>query len=502
MTTTQTETRRGAQRPRLRHLLPQVSNRADEVLALGALLGVSLDPWQRWTLRHITGLRADGKWAALECDLEVPRQNGKTGQIELLIIWHLFFVPESRKIIYSAHEFKTTREIFDRVEDLIAAVPSMRGLVKVNRSSDNLSIRLTNGRSRIQFLSRSRRAARGFSADLLVLDEAFALKTEMMAAVMPTLSARTMTGNPQIIYLSSAGLFDSDFLNGLRDRAIGEDPGRIFFAEWSTPDDVDSEDRDGWCQANPALGIRIEEEYLADELRTFRSDPTLGEIAWRRERLGIREKVGGDVLFDVDAWDALADPDAKATPTVAFAVDVPPSRDAASISMASRLENGDVMIELVDRREGTSWVPERLAQLKARWSPVAVVVDEYSAAGSLLRPPAPDSKVRRIGRVATLQIGIREYAEACGEFYDMVTRPVDDEGPTLVHTGQRELHDAIAVAQRRMRGDTAWTLSRKDIMVDISPLVAAVHAIHGLKKKARTAAPPEEREGITVFGLR
>lgn len=497
MTTTSTELV-GAQRPRLSHLLPQVSNRAREVLALGALLGVTLDEWQRWTLRHITGTREDGKWAALECDLEVPRQNGKTGQIELLIIWHLFFVPESRKIIYSAHEFKTTREIFDRVEDLISKVPALRSQVKINRSSDNLSIRMLNRSSRIQFLSRSRRAARGFSADLLVLDEAFALKTEMMAAVMPTLSARTMTGNPQLIYLSSAGLLDSDFLNGLRERALGEDPGRLFFAEWSTPDDADSEDPTAWATANPALGIRISAEFVADELRSFRSDPTLGETAWRRERLGIREKVGGETLFDIDAWDALADPTQEPTPIMAFAVDVPPTRDSASITMVSLLENGDVYMELVDRREGTSWVPERITQLAARWNPVAVVCDEYSAAGTLLSPPNAHG-IRHIGRVRTMQIQIRDYAAGCGELYDLVTREPDDDGPTLVHIGQRELHDAVAVAKKKMRGETAWTLSRKDVLIDISPLVAGVHALVGLRKRADRRKAAQTAPGMTVL---
>lgn len=496
MTTASTELV-GAQRPRLSHLLPQVSNRAREVLALGVLLGVTLDEWQRWTLRHITGTREDGKWAALECDLEVPRQNGKTGQIELLIIWHLFFVPESRKIIYSAHEFKTTREIFDRVEDLISKVPALRSQVKINRSSDNLSIRRVDKSSRIQFLSRSRRAARGFSADLLVLDEAFALKTEMMAAVMPTLSARTMTGNPQIIYLSSAGLLDSDFLNGLRDRALAEDPGRLFFAEWSTPDDADSEDPTAWATANPALGIRISPEFVADELRTFRSDPTLGETAWRRERLGIREKIGGETLFDVDAWDALADPSVEASDIVAFAVDVPPTRDSASITVVSLLPNEDILMELVDRREGTSWVAERVQQLRTRWRPVAVVVDDYGAAGSLLSPPRQNG-VRLLGGVGTMQVNVREVAAACGEFYDMVTRDISDPGPTLVHSGQQELHDAVAVAKRKMLGETAWVITRKDILVDISPLMAGIHALVGLRKKAAARKKTKAPDIITL----
>ena len=508
MTTTATsdETRVGAQRPRLSHTLPQVANRAREVIALGLMFKVAMDSCQKWTLRHITGLRADGKWSAFENHIEMPRQNGKTGQIEVLMIWHLFFVPESKKIVFSAHEFKTTREIYRRIENLISEVPAMYAMVKFNRGNDNLSMELKDGNKTvaiIQFLARSKRAGRGFSGDIIIIDEAFAMTAQMMAAIMPTMSARTITGNPQIIYLASAGMIDSHFLNGLRERCLGEDPGRIFFAEWSVEEGIDHTDREalieGLYQANPALGKRISVEYCLDEMRSFIADPTKGLEEWLRERLGIRERLGGESLFDLDAWDALADATIQPSDLMAFAVDVPPSRDSASITMVSLLANGDVYMELIDRREGTSWVAERIKQLKARYDPVAVIVDDYSAAGSLLSPPNA-AGIKTLGRVKTTQISIKEYAQACGELFDMVHRDVDDEGPTLVHIGQQELHDAVAVAKKTMRGETAWTLSRKDVLVDISPLVAGVHALIGLKQKATKRQRSQERQGIVSFG--
>lgn len=480
-TTFQTEFpgRIGAQRPRIFHLVPQVHSHVVEVSALAKMLGVELDNWQKWYTKHITGIRPDGKWAAYECAMEVPRQNGKTGGIEILMIYHLLFMPGTKKIVYSSHQFKTTKEIFTRIDDMLAAVPALYNMVKVNRGNDNLSIEMKDRSSKIHFMARSNRAGRGFAADLLIMDEAFALKTSMMAAIMPTMSSRSISGNPQIIYISSAGFHDSDFQNGIRERAMGENPGNLFYAEWSAPEEVDSEDREYWYQVNPALGRRISEEYVWNELQSFRADPNQGEEEWRRERLGIRARVGAENLFDVRRWDELEDTTQEPTSIMSFAVDVPPSRDSASITMTSLLENGDVYMELVDRREGTSWVPERLAQLQTRYNPVAIVCDEYSAAGSLL----PDLKKARVRKVQG--ISVKEYAQACGDLYDMVHRDASDEGVNIVHIGQKELHDAIFVAKKSMKGDTAWVLSRKDVSVDISPLVAGVKSMAWLKKKGQ-----------------
>lgn len=494
--TTEFPGRIGNQRPRLSHLLPQVSNQAHKVAALGMILGMRLDNFQKWYLKHITGIREDGKWAAFECDIEIPRQNGKTGGIEVLMLYHLLFVKTSRKIVYSAHEFKTTLEIFTRIDDMLASVPDLYSLVKVKRGKDDMSIQMLDGSSHIKFMARSRKAGRGMAGDLLVLDEAFAVTSEMIAAIMPTMSSRSMTGNPQIIFMSSAGMHDSHYLNGMRERALGDDPGRIFFAEWSAPDDVDSEDREHWYSCNPALGVRISEEYIYDELRAFRADPERGEEQWRRERLGIRPKLGGSSLFDMKKWLEREDPTAEPSDLMVFSVDVTPSRESASITMTSLLENGDVYMELIDRREGTSWVPERMRALQRSHNPLAIICDDYGASGTLIEP------MRKAGVRKIETVNIKDYIKACGDFFDMVHRSDSDSGPVVVHRNQKELHDAIAVAKKSMKGDTAWVLSRKDVTVDISPLVAGVQSLTALQKRGKIKQR-NQREGsptMMVFG--
>src|SRR5690606_12432962 len=72
----------------------------------------------------------------------------------------------------------------------------------------------------------------------------------------------------------------------------------------------------------------------------------------------------------------------------------------------------------------------------------------------------------------------REMAQACGEFYDAVV-----EGQ-LRHLGQPELNAAIGGARKRNLAD-AWAWHRRDAAVNISPLVAATLALHGVDRRPK-----------------
>jgi hypothetical protein len=129
-----------------------------------------------------------------------------------------------------------------------------------------------------------------------------------------------------------------------------------------------------------------------------------------------------------------------------FAFDVNPQRTASAIAAASPLD-GRTMVEVVDHRPGTAWVVPRLLELRDRWKPRQVVCDAAGPAGSLLAGLANaglDVKV----------VNAREYAQACGMFYDAV---VDD---ALTHPDQETLNAAVAVADRRTMAD-AWMWSRR-----------------------------------------
>ena len=179
---------------------PLLTSAGPETIELAASSGLILDPWQGDVLTDSMGERDDGKWQTSEVGLIVPRQNGKGSVLEARTLGGLYLLNE-QLILWSAHEFKTAREGFLRMRALVDNYDHLRKKVRAIRTAaGEEGIELLNG-SRLRFIARSRGSGRGFSGDLVILDEAYALSDEAMAALMPTLSARP---NPQIWYTSSA----------------------------------------------------------------------------------------------------------------------------------------------------------------------------------------------------------------------------------------------------------------------------------------------------------
>ena len=105
-------------------------------------------------------------------------------------------------------------------------------------------------------MARSTGSGRGFSADLIVLDEAYNLSKDAMSAMLPTLSARP---NAQIWYTSSAPLLipQSEFLRALIKRGRAGSGSDLAYFEWCASHEARLDDREAWAVANPGMGIRI-----------------------------------------------------------------------------------------------------------------------------------------------------------------------------------------------------------------------------------------------------
>src|SRR4051812_13690385 len=225
-----------------------------------------LDDWQRHILSVALGERSDGKWAAFEVGLIVGRQNGKGAVLEARELAGLFLFGE-QLILHSAHEFKTAQEAFRRVLALVQNTPDLERLVsRVRTSHGEEGIELRSG-ARLRFVARSTGSGRGFSGDVVILDEAYNLPGSAMGALLPTMAARP---NPQVWYASSAGKEDSEVLARVRDRGNEGKPGRLAYCEWSAPADADLDDRQAWAAANPSMNIAahdhgIDEEFIEAE---------------------------------------------------------------------------------------------------------------------------------------------------------------------------------------------------------------------------------------------
>lgn len=511
----------GVRAPRLRSVPAYDRTYGPEVVDLAKLAGLALDPWQSDVMDDFCAVSPSrpNKWNALECVQIVPRQNGKGGSLEAYVLGCLYLFDDPL-IMYSAHRFATAREMFIRIKELIEGCYDLRRRVRrVSEAHGKEGIELTTGQ-RLLFHARSDKAGRGFSGDKNVLDESFLLDAATMSAIMPTMAARP---NPQIIYASSSGWEISVQLGKLRRRALaslaavlagegldvdqiaerlgltrveaegylrkaaGPDEG-LAFLEWSAPGTVPRtrqamSDRALWAQANPALGIRITEAFIAAELRT------MGLTEFARERLGIsdyppdEDEDGGWEVIGEAAWMRRALPgDDQPRPgdagvrRVAFAVDMRPDRSAAAIGGSFRDEAGRRIVEVINHKAGTGWVVPRLVELHERYSPCAVAVDTVGPASSVIED------LRQRG-IEVLELGSSDVAEAWGQFYEAAT----EDGGDLHHLDQQPLNEAVRGAATRPLGDRQ-TWDRKG-ETDISPLVAVTNAAFAHAKTAHESDP-------------
>ena len=379
----------GAQRPRIEWFPPHVTSAGYEVIELMEALGRDLDEWQRRF--HIGGLGelADGSWAATWLSLWLPRQNGKTdGILQPLALAGLFLFGE-RKIVWSAHEYKTIAESFQKTRDLVRSVPELHEQVAQYRETNGeQGIWLRNG-AKLQFSARTKSATRGFAeANRLLLDEGQELTEAQMAAVVPTTAATSMSqAPPQVVVAGTPPDNPAAWCYTLRADGEAQHPrtAHMDFGLDLQPDKdgmydpAELADRDGWYAANPALGVRISELYVEDEMRR------LGQSG-ARERLGVwlPRRATVKAVISAELWASLADPEAQRPARVAFAVAVRDDRQATAIGWAGRRDDGRVQVGVAAFRPGTAWAVPWLAERRETWAPVAVGLDPKSPAGSLL----------------------------------------------------------------------------------------------------------------------
>jgi hypothetical protein len=435
-----------------------------EAVELAADAGLVLDEWQQAALVDALGEREDGKWAAFEVGLIVPRQNGKGSILEARELAGLFLFGE-RLILHSAHEFKTASEAFRRVLGLVQSTPDLdRRVLRVRTSHGDEGIELRGGQ-RLRFVARSTGSGRGFSGDCVILDEAYHLSMAAMAALLPTMSARP---NPQLWYTSSAPLPEdrSDVLRSLCKRGRSGSSPRLAYMEFCADAGADLADRAGWAQANPGLGIRIAEEFVENERAALGSDEFV------RERLGLW--VDDEMSGVLPRWDECEDSGSLIVGRRAFAVDVSPDHRWAAIGVVGLRADGLPHGEVVAHRQGTEWLAGRLAELKAKWKPVTVV----AAKGSPAEAVVPDIEA---AKVPVQMVGAAEHSQACGMLFEAVG------GGWFRHIGQPNLTVAAGKAVQAVSGDT-WKWSRSSSSVDICPLVAVTLALWGFQTQKKAPA--------------
>lgn len=419
-------------------------------------------PWQRLVADIAYEIDTDtGRLAYREVRLTVPRQSGKTTLMLAAMTHRCIAMGDRQRIFYTAQTGKDARLKWEDEHVPVLERSVLAPLIQVRRTNGSEAIRWENG-SMWSLLATTESAGHGAQADLGVLDEAFSYVDDRLEQAMkPAMVTRPQ---PQLWIVSTAGTEDSLYLNEKIDdgrmRAAAGATSSVAFFEWSAPDDADIADPDTWYACMPALGLTVPVAAIRSDFESMR------EPEFRRAYLNQRQDRAAAAPWQIITeaqWAACADKSSTIANTPTIALDVTPSRSMASLCAAGLRDDGVAHVEVIGNRPGTSWVLDWFATDDRVRKYRSVVIDPVSGANSLV------SDLRNMG-LQIIEVGTRQMVAGCGKFYDLATQG------RLRHIDQVPLNAAIAGSKKRNLGD-AWAWHRRDISVDVSPLVAATLAL-------------------------
>lgn len=268
-------------------------------------------------------LNPDGSLRFRTVVVLVARQNGKSTLAQVLTIW-LLFVWGWPLILGTAQDLDVAESLWEEVVDIVQGDDELAGLTEgVTRVNGKKSLNLSTG-AKYKVKAANRRAGRGLSGNLVLLDELREHQTwDAWGAITKTTMARA---EALILALSNAGDVTSRVLRYLRlmaHRSLGDPDGvaaaedgaaegptqfdldtmelfaepddadtdldeddldedlldldledveqdedSLCLLEWSAPPGCDRRDRKGWSWSNPSRGYTISDRTIAAARKT------------------------------------------------------------------------------------------------------------------------------------------------------------------------------------------------------------------------------------------
>ena len=501
--------------------------------------GIDLYPWQRWLLIHALELapnlavstmsergRLDPLFRFRKIVVLVSRQNGKSTLSQVLSLFFLY-VLGTDLVLGTAQDLDTAEEVWDGALDIIEETPELAELAdKPIRVNGKKTIRLLSG-ERYKVKAANRKAGRGLSGDLILLDELREHQTwDAWGAITKTTMARpaamiwalSNAGDASSIVLrylrkqAHAALGDPDGINtdaapesllpdeadvealalgadDLEPEDFDEDESTLGIFEWSAKPGMPVDDVEGILQANPSTGHGISLRTLLGDAK---ADP---EWVFRTE---CRCEWSDGTLegpFPPGTWDAgRFDPAAEGGPpqiigNVMACIDTSADRIKTYIAFTGRQVDGSVQVELVAERAGSSWVADWLLER-------ADIVDAVTgqSRGAPVSPLMEDLKTALDGKIEVVDWQGGDLPGGTGKFYDLV------RNKELTHNPWTSLDLAAATAVPKLTESGAFMWDRKRSPTDIAPLQAATGAVWLLTRPAepQTASAYESRGVLTI----
>lgn len=398
----------GSQEPRIQIEPERVSSDGESATMLMEAYANKLDPWQKKVLECWLGKNEAGEYTTTSAGLSVPRQNGKNVCLEAREFYGM--VIEGEKILHTAHQVRTSKKSFRRLVSIFTDPhhPEIGAIVRdIRYTNGEEAIELSNG-GRIEYSARSRQAARGFDGiSLVVFDEAQELTDDQIEALLPTLSA-SATGTRQLVYAGTPPYpgCPGDVFRRRREICTTKPGPHDSWHEWSVAGDsveeIQTEDVSLRYMTNPALGIRLTEEFTEEELRTMSKDGFCRERLgwWAPTLIGKTEYIISDALWD-NCKSVLKKPEGKTAYGVKF------SADGSEVCLCGAVitPQGVSRVTLIDRKptgHGIQWLADWLNERYEKASCVVIdgrngvdvlvekIISTWKYKDSVIRPTSRD----------------------------------------------------------------------------------------------------------------
>jgi hypothetical protein len=476
--------------PPRRELTPETTHGFACIAFAEDVLGVTLFPWQRFLLLHALELDEDGLYRFRTVVCEVARQNGKTLVMLILALWHIYAL-DSRMVIGTAQDLTRSEKSWAEAVEWAMENDELAPLIEdVKRGHPKVLTLITGCEYRVA--AASRRGGRGFTGDLILLDELREHQSwDSWASVTNTMNARPKA---QAWAFSNAG--DSlsvvlRYLRALAHRDLGWPDGdadaevlgeveegaelgdnALGWYEWSAPPNARRDDMAAIAQANPAKDHTeitpncITERALIAARRT--SPPHVYDMECMCRFVALAD--GGP--FPEGTWAATLDNQARPAEGAKSAVcvevsDSMRSREYAYIARAATDDVGQPVVGVWQWQQGTDWV---VPWLMANRSGYSVVV---------LRSGAGTPALSLLDEIEAAELPLEKWTAADviaghGMMFDLVR---DAQIRHLSHPG---LDAAATSAAIKVQAGGGWIVDPKNSPSDTAPLLAAMGAVWGL----------------------
>lgn len=507
---------------------------------------VKLRPWQRWLLIHALETVWDEELDCLRFRFRnivtlVARQNGKSTLSVVLSLWAMY-ARGVRVVLSAAQDLDTAEKIWQDGVDMVEETDDNDEPVRPDLYELKDHVSLVNGKKaliletgeRWKVKAASRKAGRGLSGDLIILDELREQQNWLAwSAITKTTMARPLA---QVWCFSNAGDITSVVLRHLRlmahkmlddpdgivlaeaERIVAAEAERLgapdeydldsihsdpeladlelddlevsvddlFLAEWSARPDRGKWDREGWAEANPSLGYGdTTERVIASACATdpeweFRTEVL---CQWPEGALsGIYEpgtwEATRNVSLETPAGEKYISDDDKLVGDVRATFDVARDGSRTYIAWGGKRKDGRFQGEIVAARPGTDWVGGWLMSQADRIESVSAQ-ERGAPASDVLETLRKDPKFT----IPILTIGGARLTAVHGRVAELVKKG------DARHNEQPVLDNSVAMAKLKPLGDND-VIDRRRSGGDAAPAIAWEFAIFEASEPPTFVPPP------------